>query len=248
MTSQTYRLVMLSGPAQGRSYELIKDEISIGRDEANDIVINQIEISRKHARLSKQASGYVIEDLGSTNGTYINGTRLIGPHLLRPGETITLAEKVTLEFKSLSATDATLPITAAVPPEAHTIPPSGPSAQPEPVTKLPSAQPYSSPQPAQPPVVPPGESYAPSMQQISAETLPPSQPAPTGQQADVSYNDEAVTEEEEIAINWNWVFAGFGCVTILAFILLVAALFWIDAGGEARWCQFLGFLFPNYCP
>lgn len=61
----------------------------IGRDLTNDIVINDAEISRRHARLISQAGGYVLEDLGSTNGTFINGQRLASPYILRPGETVT---------------------------------------------------------------------------------------------------------------------------------------------------------------
>lgn len=109
MVSQTFQLVMRSGPNPGKSYELKHGEITIGRDIGNLIVINDPELSRKHARLVAQAGGYVIEDLGSTNGTFVNGQRLIGPHVLRPGELVMLGENVGLVFEVIQFDpDATL--------------------------------------------------------------------------------------------------------------------------------------------
>ena len=90
MAEQTYRLVVQIGPNVGKTYDLTLDEITIGRDVANQIVISDPEISRKHARLQAQPGGYVIMDAGSTNGTFVSGQRLMGPHLLRHGETIML--------------------------------------------------------------------------------------------------------------------------------------------------------------
>ena len=99
MTVQKYQLVMRSGPTPGKTFPLTKDEITIGRDSSNDIVINDAEVSRKHAQLVKQGGAYVIEDLGSTNGTFVNGQRLMGPHSLRPDELILLGENVSLVYQ-----------------------------------------------------------------------------------------------------------------------------------------------------
>jgi predicted component of type VI protein secretion system len=79
---------------------LSQDEYRIGRDTTNDITISDPEISRKHARLTLQPGGFQIEDLGSTNGTFVNGMRLMGPHALRPGELILLGENVALVYDS----------------------------------------------------------------------------------------------------------------------------------------------------
>src|SRR4030042_6859342 len=94
MGQAQYRLVVRQGPIPGQIFELTRKEIVIGRDIANDFVINDAEVSRKHARLILEGDRYKIEDLNSTNGTYIDGQRLIGPHVMTIGEIIMLGDKV----------------------------------------------------------------------------------------------------------------------------------------------------------
>lgn len=142
MASQSFQLIMKSGPTPGRSYLLEKDEIYLGRDVTNDVVINDVEVSRRHARLTSQAGSYLIEDLGSTNGTFVAGQRLTAPHLLRPGEPITLGEKISLSFESsqfdphatvMGARPVTAPPTAFTQPpprEAYVPPPPSPPPPP----------------------------------------------------------------------------------------------------------------------
>src|SRR5450759_540974 len=84
-----FQFVMHSGPNTGRIYPLEASEIIIGRDASNLIGINDAEVSRKHAKLTQQNSTFVIQDLGSTNGTYINGQRITTPQELKPGDTVT---------------------------------------------------------------------------------------------------------------------------------------------------------------
>ena len=108
MAPQSTMLIMRTGPTPGKSFELTKNELYIGRDINNDIVINDSEVSRKHARLILQAGGYVLEDLGSTNGSFVNGQRLMGPHVLRLGETVMFGENVSLVFESGFDADATM--------------------------------------------------------------------------------------------------------------------------------------------
>ncbi len=99
MAPQSFNLVQRSGPAPGKNYSLTKNEIYMGRDITNDIVINDPEISRKHARLTLQAGGYMLEDLGSTNGTFVDGQRITGPHSMAPGEVIMLGDNVSLAYE-----------------------------------------------------------------------------------------------------------------------------------------------------
>jgi len=104
MAGAQYRLVVRQGPMPGQIFELDKSEISIGRDVTNDIVINDSEVSRKHARFTLEGDRYKIEDLNSTNGTYIDGQRLIGPHLLAIGEIIMFGDNVGVIFDGEPAT------------------------------------------------------------------------------------------------------------------------------------------------
>ena len=117
MASLSFHLIMRSGPQPGKSFELTKGELYIGRDIHNDVVINDAEVSRKHARLIMQAGGYVLEDLGSTNGTFVNGQRLMGPHVLRPNELIMLGENISLVFETSYEADATVIGAPSQPPQ-----------------------------------------------------------------------------------------------------------------------------------
>jgi pSer/pThr/pTyr-binding forkhead associated (FHA) protein len=81
--SSSFRLIVRRGPQPNQIYDLNKGIITLGRDITNDIVINDPEVSRHHCRLTQGGGGYTIEDLGSTNGTFINGQRLTGHPGLR---------------------------------------------------------------------------------------------------------------------------------------------------------------------
>jgi hypothetical protein len=117
MSPQTYQLVMETGPTPGKAYALERSEVYIGRDVHNDVVINDAEVSRRHARLVAEAGSYLLEDLGSTNGTFVNGMRIAGPHLMRPGENIHLGENVILRFEQAPYDpDATMASAAESPP------------------------------------------------------------------------------------------------------------------------------------
>lgn len=105
----SFRLVLKSGPNTGQTLDLGTDEIIIGRDVTSNFVISDPEVSRRHARVYLQGANYVIEDLGSTNGTVVSGQRLAGPYILRPGEMITLGEHTFVLFeKVLLDPDATI--------------------------------------------------------------------------------------------------------------------------------------------
>ena len=67
------RLVAVSGPSQGRTHALPEGDVSIGRDGANQIVVNEPSVSRWHCLISRAGAEIKITDLGSFNGTVING-------------------------------------------------------------------------------------------------------------------------------------------------------------------------------
>jgi FHA domain len=90
MTGSTYlRLEVISGNATGDTI-VVDDELVIGRHaEGAGRLSEDEEISRQHARISREATGdYAIEDLGSSNGTFINGLRIQSPRLLALGDSI----------------------------------------------------------------------------------------------------------------------------------------------------------------
>lgn len=69
-------LKVLSGPLEGREYRLTNELYVIGRDPESDIVIDQREVSRKHAKIVRMASEYLLTDLSSANGIFVNNLKL----------------------------------------------------------------------------------------------------------------------------------------------------------------------------
>ena len=103
------RLVMLQGPQPDRFFGLSEAEISVGREMQNQIVIGDPEVSRRHALLRQTRDGYTIEDLGSTNGTFVNGARIIRAIPLADGDRISLGETIQLVYqRALPARDRTI--------------------------------------------------------------------------------------------------------------------------------------------
>jgi predicted component of type VI protein secretion system len=94
------KLVVKKGPATGTSYDLDQVEIFVGRDLGNDIVVNDPEISRRHARLYKHGDNYLVEDLGSTNGTIVNGQKIRGPKQLTNHDYVAMGQNIGYEFIS----------------------------------------------------------------------------------------------------------------------------------------------------
>lgn len=194
---QTFQLVMKAGPNPGKVFPLIKAELIVGRDTSVDITIPDAEVSRRHARLYLQAGGYVLEDLGSTNGTFVGGQKLMGPHALQSGETVMFGENASLIYEVITVDpDATMVaaphteepgVTQIAPSEAMPAytPPPLPSMPPAPV-----AEPvYSSQVPAGP------EEYVPPEPPIA-------EPAKKNTRM--------------------WILAGCGCLLLLVCCLAVA--------------------------
>lgn len=69
-------LVVRQGPEIGTRYALTGDEVSVGRVPDNDIQLDDVTVSRQHAMLVRQGSAWLVRDLGSLNGTYVNNQRV----------------------------------------------------------------------------------------------------------------------------------------------------------------------------
>lgn len=85
--------------ASGQEFELAKPVMVLGRDPSVDIVLNSPGVSRQHARVTLQGYQYLIEDLGSSNGTFVNGVQISSPAPLRPNDQIALGSTLILIFQ-----------------------------------------------------------------------------------------------------------------------------------------------------
>jgi uncharacterized protein YraI len=88
------QVVVHAGPLAGKGYLIRGDVLTIGRDPDNDISLNDEQVSRHHARLLRQEDQIILEDLGSTNGTLVNGKPIVGQHVLQPADIISISSSV----------------------------------------------------------------------------------------------------------------------------------------------------------
>lgn len=82
----------------------VDEELVIGRDPASDVCIADRQVSRAHAVVRRQGDAYVVEDLSSKNGTWLNGQPLVRPATLRDGDEISVATRAKLYFVDAEAT------------------------------------------------------------------------------------------------------------------------------------------------
>jgi len=117
-------LTVRQGPRPGQRFSLNKPVIIIGREAGNDVVINDPQVSRRHASLTWDGRQFIIQDLGSANGTFVNGVRLTGPQVLQPGDVIGLGQAVLLGFQALPVAPTPPPAYAPPPPAYAPAPPA----------------------------------------------------------------------------------------------------------------------------
>src|SRR5690349_13911430 len=92
----------------------------IGRAPDCDVVLPQLEVSARHCRLTRTPEGFVLEDLGSSNGTFVNGTRVQGRVRVSRSDHITLGQQVPLPWPDDAGEPPPLPPTRAVRPARST--------------------------------------------------------------------------------------------------------------------------------
>ncbi len=88
------QIVVHAGPLAGKGFLITGNTITFGRDQDNDISWDDSQVSRQHARLVRQENRLILEDLGSTNGTLVNGQPIVGQHLLQPADIISIGSSV----------------------------------------------------------------------------------------------------------------------------------------------------------
>ena len=106
-------VVGLQGDLAGRRFPIGDAPVTFGRGEDNDIVIPDPAVSRLHAELRQEADGFILADLGSANGTQVNGA-VITTHHLRPGDEIGIGAH-RFGFEPLDAGTVTVPAMGIIP-------------------------------------------------------------------------------------------------------------------------------------
>lgn len=209
MQGSSFRLIVRRGPQPNQIYPLDKSIVTLGRDITNDIVINDPEVSRHHCRLTQGGGGFTMEDLGSTNGTFINGQRLTGARPLSPGDMVGLGETVTLAYESAvmgGPADprqvATMP-GSSIPVDYGARPASGYGQQPPALSTSSSGYPV------------------PGYQAQQPYGAAPQQP--------VAYEYDYQEEPYEGGGAGRWVVLGCGCFLVLCIVTSVISAIIIDA-------------------
>lgn len=94
-TAQSPPLATLVHEATGRIYPLLADVVTIGRDKSCAVLIGEdTRASRKHAQILRRGPIFLLEDLNSSNGVFVNGARISGPHELRVGDRVEIGTQV----------------------------------------------------------------------------------------------------------------------------------------------------------
>ncbi|MFN8459178.1 MAG: FHA domain-containing protein [Anaerolineae bacterium] len=142
------QLVVHAGPLAGKGFPITGDALTFGRGPDNDITLDDTQVSRNHARLLKHGDEVIIEDLGSTNGTLVNGKPITGQHILQPADIISIGSSVfgvrgfsapqTIGVTQISMERRNYPPPV---PSASTLPQAGPTIAPRPIPKSPAAEP-----------------------------------------------------------------------------------------------------------
>jgi dipeptidyl aminopeptidase/acylaminoacyl peptidase len=125
------RLIVTSGEGVGQKF-LLRAETNIGRERDNHIILSDPRVSRHHASIAYESGDWVLTDLGSANGTLLNGVPIMSPQVLQEGDTLSLGdtELVFQHAPGLAPKPAARPRRRVAPP---------PSPQPQPVARpLPS--------------------------------------------------------------------------------------------------------------
>src|SRR5256885_8861542 len=86
------KLIIEDEEGQRQVVPVLRDEITIGRQDGNTIRLPERNVSRRHARLVREDGFFVIEDLGSYNGVRINGDRIDAPRRVREGDLIEIGD------------------------------------------------------------------------------------------------------------------------------------------------------------
>lgn len=142
-----------------------KNEITVGRVQGNDIVLPKGNVSKRHAKIVFKENKFIVVDLKSTNGTYVNGHKIASPQVIKGSDKVFIGDFV-IEIESGAEVGAPAPPPVPQPPPNQ--PPMPRSPHPQPPPAMPR-----NPAPAPPPAAPMGTNRPPM-----APPAPQQAPAP----------------------------------------------------------------------
>lgn len=237
--NDSYRLVVRRGPQPNQVYELTEDVTNLGRDITNDIVINDREVSRHHLRLMRGAEGHTIEDLGSTNGTFVNGKRISGATPLNNGDLIALGETVTLGYERVrpemaggrpASAPAAEPRSEPAPPERAPYQPPPRQEEPEPDPYQPPRESYPQPRTYEAEQPYPQEAYSPPQQDPYYAAQASYGPPPPG------YDYDPYAMREDTGPDWTRLVL-FGCLGLMLFCCCITIIAWVAIDQLNLYCS-----------
>jgi pSer/pThr/pTyr-binding forkhead associated (FHA) protein len=109
------KLTLLLGRRTMQVYDFKQESIVIGRDDGVDVLIDNPSVSRRHAEIRLGEDGWVVEDLGSSNGTFIRGTKIQGPQAIGLGDEIGFGKFSIVFGKALGEGEHAPPAAPAAP-------------------------------------------------------------------------------------------------------------------------------------
>ena len=219
--SRTFKLTIRQGPKPNQVFDLDQEVLSLGREAGNDLVIEDPQISRRHARLTRQGNSYLLEDLGSTNGTFVKGSRVSTPVLLANGDLIGLADTVVLAVQVPVVIDLDETFIS------HTTEADSTLVEPGPAPAF------------TPPVVPPAAAAARPVVKSRPQPVPAYGSPPAYLPVVAPIPDPPVTD------NRRTILIGCGCLALLAIVAIIGLVAWsfIDC---ASFKGVFKFLFPPF--
>ena len=99
-------LLVQRGPDAGARFLLDTDVVTVGRHPDSDIFLDDISVSRRHATFTRTANGYVISDLGSLNGSYVNRDRIDNDVVLSGGDEVQIGKYRLIFFSGVPRSGA----------------------------------------------------------------------------------------------------------------------------------------------
>src|SRR5271154_5776489 len=153
-----------------------KPEVTIGRVQGNDIVLPKGNVSKRHARIVLKDGKFIIVDLKSTNGTYVNGRKITSPLVVKDSDKIYIGDFIVGVDEAASGDGDGPSETTTSPPGGDRMQPMMDARPPRPTEAAPQAMPMPMPTPIASP--PPAPHMAPPMEPQAPPPPPPAPPPP----------------------------------------------------------------------